>query len=72
MAKKRNKEDTIILNRFRNILNVMHGIRVDLVRVKRFEDLSQNDQAWLLGGQYSYLTAAESIHMRLSVIVKRH
>lgn len=39
-GKKRNKEDTIILNRFKNIMSVMHGIRVEMHRVKKFENLS--------------------------------
>jgi hypothetical protein len=42
-GKKKNKEDTIILNRFKNIINVMHGIRVEMHRVKKFENLSNSD-----------------------------
>lgn len=70
--KKMNKEDTIILNRFKNILSIMHGIRVEMHRVKKFENLSQSDQTWLLNGNYSYLTVAESIHMLLAVLARRN
>jgi hypothetical protein len=71
-GKKKNKEDTIILNRFKNIIHVMHGIRVEMHRVKKFENLSSSDQNWLINGNYSYLSVAESIHMLLAVIVRRH
>ena len=67
-----NNEDTIILNRFKNILQIMHGIRVEVNRVKKFDDLSDHDQNWLLNGNYSYLTVPEAIHMLLAVLARRN